>query len=81
MNIWQWIKVRTVAPNISKTDALSIARAECERRDWLWWEPVHIKTSWGSWEIWTNADEKGGNVRILVSKDTGEIAKAFLLTH
>ena len=79
MNIWQWFKVKTFAPNISKVEALSIAQIECEKRGWPWWQPIIVKPKWGIWEVWTNADERGGNVRIFVKKDTGEVIKAFLL--
>ena len=79
MNIWQWFKVKTITPNISKGEALSIAQIECEKRGWPWWQPIIAKSKWGIWEVWTNADERGGNVRILIKKDTGEVIKASLL--
>jgi hypothetical protein len=41
-NLWDWFKVRTFAPKITKAEAVAIARVECERRDLPWQEPVIV---------------------------------------
>ena len=60
-------------PVIDRERALEIARAECERRDLAWQEPVRVMWEFGSWAVWTNDGHRGGNVRIVVDKTTGEV--------
>jgi hypothetical protein len=81
MNLWDWIKVRTFAPKVTRAEAISIARAEFEKRNWVWreQEPVIVKTGWSTWEVWTNANWRGGNTRIFIRKDTGEVVKVIVL--
>ncbi len=77
-NLWDWFKAGISAPKITKAEAIAIARVECERRDLPWREPVVVMTEWGTWIVLTSADWLGGNVRIFVRKDTGEVTKVLV---
>ena len=58
---------------ISKEEAVEVARKECERRGIPWLEPVKVFRHYGNWSVWTHANHRGGNVRVIVDKETGEI--------
>jgi hypothetical protein len=80
MNLWNWFKVRTFAPKITKAEAIAIARAECERLNVPWREqaPVVVMTRWSTWLVLTNTNWIGGNARIFIRKDTGEVTKVLV---
>lgn len=62
---------------ISKEDAKELARAECARRGVPWWEPVKVHRHYGDWVVWTFADHRGGNVRVIVDRGTGAVKGVF----
>jgi hypothetical protein len=62
---------------ISKEDAVDIAQAECARRCIQWWEPVRVHRHYGDWAVWTYADHRGGNVRVIVDRGTGRVKAVF----
>ena len=60
---------------MNKTDALAIARIECEKRNELWREPVSV--SWGlfHYTVWTHSGYRGCNVCVKIRKRDGTIAR------
>jgi hypothetical protein len=62
---------------ISKETAEEIARAECIRRGTPWWPPVSVHRRYGDWAVWTFADHRGGNVRVVVDRGTGDVKAIF----
>lgn len=66
---------RKPEPIISKERAVSIAQYECKKRKLPWLEPVDVHSEWGNWVVFTNSEAKGGNVRIVIKKKTGEVMK------
>jgi hypothetical protein len=77
------LRVRWLRPTITREDALSIARTECESRGWPWHEPVavlgHRLGCVGRWTVCTNRGSRGYNARISIHKKTGEVIKAVFL--
>ena len=69
---------RVLPSKISASDAEAIARAECERREWPWEEPVEVRRRARTYRIWTNTEFRGGNVEIVVDASTGEVRRAWL---
>jgi uncharacterized membrane protein YkoI len=62
---------------ISEEQALQIAVAECERRDWLWAIPnlaTWFDAKRGVWQVATR--HKGKAARILVDAETGQVLQA-----
>lgn len=64
---------RHEAPKISREQALLIAKSACERNDLPWEAPFSVKLTWDEYEILTNTDMLGGNVRIHIDKDDGVV--------
>lgn len=69
-------------------EALATARAVALVEGWPWQEPVQVKRrrSWfffgpPYWEIWTNADSIGSNVRIVIDETTGEVEEKRFLSR
>ncbi|KJE24238.1 hypothetical protein FF36_01313 [Frankia torreyi] len=62
---------------ISKDDAREIARAECALRGLTWEEPVNVRRDFGDWEVWTNANYRGGNIRVIVGGGSGAVGGVF----
>lgn len=58
---------------ISKEEAISMAKIECEKQDWPWLEPVIAKSWFGDWVIITNSKSRGLNAKIIIHKRTGII--------
>jgi hypothetical protein len=58
---------------ISEEQAKEIARKECESRGRAFMQPIHIKQRPDRWIVTTNADSVGGNVRVAINKQTGEV--------
>jgi len=67
-----WL-AKVANPAVSREQALDIARRECERRGLPWQEPVRVMSELADWAVWTHADHRGGNVRVIVDKGTGEV--------
>lgn len=67
-------------------EALDLARSVAVAEGWAWQEPVRVwrQKSWlffGSarWEVWTNAESRGCNVRVVIDDKTGRVVvKRFL---
>lgn len=61
---------------LSRDQALRAAQSECRRRGWPWTLPVIVER-WGSgYEVWTNAECRGGNVRVRVDGASGAVTHA-----
>jgi len=58
---------------ISREQALRIAKAECERRDWKWIEPVRIDERLKCIIVWTNVSSMGGNATLKLDAFDGRI--------
>lgn len=67
-----------------KQRVLEAAKVFIERQSWPWIEPVEMKltaTAGGekAWSIWTNAQTRGNNVRLLVREiDLAVLEHKFL---
>jgi hypothetical protein len=60
---------------VTKADAIAIARAECDRRDWPWKEPIRVSgVLW--YHVMTNTAFAGGNVNIHVRAFDGKVVRA-----
>ncbi len=67
-------------------ETLRLARAVAEEKGWPWQEPVKVSRRrsflfFGAahWEVWTNAECLGMNVRVEIDDATGQVRqKAFL---
>lgn len=68
--------LRVKPPQISRTEALSIVRSECERRGWPCDEPIHIHGGLWRYEITTNARLLGGNVFMSIDVHSGQVRGA-----
>ena len=71
---------------ISEQDAVATARRLAEERGWRWEEPVHVSRRRSlvlfgrvSYEIRTNADRRGCNVRVVLDADDGTVVEAHWL--
>jgi len=68
-------------PQISKDDALAIARQECVNRGWSWIDPVDIRSARGNWIIKTNLHAKGANVVIVINQTNGDVISTNFLSR
>jgi len=59
--------------NISRADAAEIARAECARRAIPWVGSCECASPLWRLGVWTFADHRGGNVRVIVDRGAGEV--------
>ena len=69
-----------IQPTIDAHQAEMIARKESEKRGWTWLDPVIRRERIRSYQFWTNADKKGGNIIINVNIVNGRIIKAVFLS-
>ena len=68
-------------PRLTEGEVLQIARAAAEEQGWPWTEvePVSVgftpgdRHSAGVWNIFTNANCRGGNITIHISDETGAV--------
>jgi len=66
--------------------AIACARAIALERGWPWWPPVRAarrRTFFfigpPRWEVWSNADMRGSNVRVVIDDATGAVlAQGFM---
>jgi hypothetical protein len=74
---------------MSKSQAIEIARRHALSCGWHWIEPIYAKKrvaflcfypTW-EWEVISNADRRGGNVRILIRDHDQTVVKAVLLSR
>lgn len=64
---------------LTKDDALRAAMDEAESREWRWGEPVLVRETLRTYQVWTNAQSRGGNVSIEVAGSDGRIVSARLI--
>jgi len=65
--------------DISKEDAIKIAKYVCKNEDWHWLEPVSVLNGFRKWTVITNHECIGLNARIVINKKSGEvISKSFI---
>jgi hypothetical protein len=72
---------------ISADEAIARARLYAEERGWTWREPVRVTPLrrfpvFGrvtTYEVWSNAECKGMNARVIVAADDGTIIKGYWL--
>ena len=62
----------------SKQDAREIAASVCAARDWPFTEPVLVHWRPFTYQVWTNASSRGGNVCIRIRKRDGEVLQASI---
>lgn len=65
--------------DISKADALEIAKREVAGRGWPWREPVIVKKRFRTYLVWTAADWKGGNITIDIDRSTGHVKRIDII--
>lgn len=80
-----WAFTRSVMA-ITKDEAIESARREAAARGWHWQEPSRASASrrfvlFGhlTYEVWTNADHRGGNCRFVVDGEDGTVREAYFL--
>ena len=73
------------ADPITKERAVAIAKEVALAENWPWQEPVHVRSTrvgfWGPrhWEVWTNAEMRGTNVRVVIDQATGTVLERWFL--
>lgn len=55
---------------------LAIAKERCELEGWPWREPVIVQHRLTRTLVTTNADKRGGNVRVVVDARSGDVLSA-----
>jgi hypothetical protein len=58
---------------IGKSEAIELARRECERRGIAWEEPVSVVHGLFVVSVWTHTDKIGGNVIVTLGRRRGEV--------
>jgi len=58
---------------ISRAEAKELARAECERQDMPFAEPVSVSGGPLYFRVRTQTDRRGGNVSVQVQRWTGRV--------
>jgi hypothetical protein len=71
---------------MTRDEAVRIAETVAQQKDWLWSEPIHARQyrAWfvfGSiyWDILSNANKRGCNVRITIEDATGKVVRKKFL--
>jgi hypothetical protein len=64
---------------ISKSEAIDLARQECDRRGISWEGSVRVVGALRVITVWIDADKRGGNVIVRLGRRKGEVRK-FLIT-
>jgi hypothetical protein len=60
---------------MSESDATAIAKAYCEKRGWVWLDPVLVTLQPdGTWHVRTHANARGTNALIVVDM-TGNVVE------
>ena len=59
--------------DLSESAVVKIAKQECLQRELPWREPIHVRRGWRWWTVMTNADKRGGNVIVMVSRRSGRV--------
>jgi hypothetical protein len=61
---------------ITKDEAIKIAKELAAAAGWTWVDPVSVMLTTGArkkWEILTNNQSRGVNVRVVIDAETGEV--------
>ena len=58
---------------MTRFDAISIAKHECENRGWPWLEPIQVFWRPFSFRVLTHANCRGGNVVVRIRKRDGAV--------
>lgn len=58
--------------NLSRDELIAIARRISEQYSWQWLEPIGIQNRLFTWTVVTNYNSMGCNIRVKISKQTGE---------
>lgn len=61
-------------PRVTSTEALEIARRECERHGWGWRDPFPVEQL-GTWLIWTMGGMRPSPY-VVVDQQTGEVVRS-----
>ena len=77
MSFWRLFK--RPSSIIPKDQAITIAQNECTKHEWPWLEPIEVSSRWRTWIVYTNGRSRGGNARIVVDKETGQIIESGFL--
>jgi hypothetical protein len=59
--------------SIDREKAILMARAECEERQWLWQEPIHVREGVKKMYVRTNARCRGQNVAVVIDLFDGRV--------
>jgi hypothetical protein len=57
--------------NLTAEELIEIAKKVCVEQGWPWAEPVQVQNRLFNWIIVTNYDKIGRNVRVTISKRSG----------
>jgi hypothetical protein len=69
----RWLLLQ-LGRDITRDQALAAARAACEARGVPGYGPK-VYRHYGDWAVWTFANHRGGNVRVIVDGGTGEVKR------
>ncbi len=61
--------------NLTEDALVEIARSTCARQGWPWRGTVRVLGGFLSWTVVTNYGIRGGNVRVKISKRTGQAVR------
>lgn len=70
---------------MTREEAIAAAQAAAHERGWSWLEPIHVNTyrRWligrKVWEVMSNAESRGHNVRVSIDDKTGSVLHAHYL--
>ena len=62
---------------VSREQAVEIARKECIERGLPWREPIKVYRHYGGWAVWTFANHRGGNVRVVIDRDKRAVQAVY----
>lgn len=58
---------------ITRSEAAEVAYRAATRKGLPWIEPIHVYRHYGDWAVYSFADHRGGNVRVIVDGASGKI--------
>jgi hypothetical protein len=66
---------------VTQSEAIAIAKLEAAKNGWAWHEPaIALRRGWfferKKWEVVSNSDKIGCNVRVFIDDEDGSIIKA-----
>jgi hypothetical protein len=74
--LWKEGKTPADVGTIDKEQAIKIAESEAARQGWKWEGGVHVYRQGVSWHVTSNFPSKGGNVRVVIDRKTGQVVNA-----